>query len=337
MKIYFIGPLESTFVKHDIEIMKKHHTLICDDSRIGTGIKGLFNLCKLSLKACYFMLKSDIFFAWFADYATLMPTVLAKLLGKKSVVVAGGFDVGYIPELQYGAKYNKYRWFCVKNTFLTANKILSVSNYASKSLFSLTSVMPDKVKMIYNCIKSKNYDIKDYLDIDRKYFITTSQAYALNEFTRKGSDKFIETARRNLEKEFILAGLRGDAFDEAMKLSSGLTNINIIKGPLSLTNDIIPLYKQSYAYIQLSLEETFGLSVIEAMRCGCLPIVSNQEAVVEVSGKYGLVCSNESDIDKYIEYAINAENNLRIECSEYSLKFDIIHREKQLLYAIENL
>ena len=337
MKIYFIGPLQSTFVQYDISVLKENHTVICENSGIGTGAKAIFKLIKLAIKAAFNMASADMFFGWFGDYATFAPTLFAKIFGKKSIVIAGGFDVGYIPELEFGAKYKKFRWFCVKNTFLMADKIVTVSDYTSQSLFNLTGVSPNKVDRVYSCIVSKDYDVRDLLDVERKYFITSSQAYALNEFKRKGSDKFIDTARRNPDKDFILTGLRGAAYDEAMRLGADLKNLKILKGPLKFHEEIIPLYKQSYGYIQLSIEETFGLSVIEAMRCGCLPIVSTNGALVEVTAQHGLICNSNEDIDKYLDVAIKASAEYRKECSEYSLKFDVKYKREGLNRAIDSL
>lgn len=337
MKIYFIGPLQSTFVQYDIGVLREEHEVKCDDSRIGTGIKGIWNLTKLAFKAVYNMARSDMFFGWFGDYATYMPTLMAKLFGKKSIVIAGGFDVGYIPELEFGAKYKKFRWFCVKNTFLMADRIVTVSNYTSDSLFKLTGVSPDKVDMVYSCIVSKDYDVHDLLDVERKYFITSSQAYALNEFKRKGSDKFIETARRNPDKDFILTGLRGAAYEEAMRLGGDLKNLKIMKGPLKFHEEVIPLYKQSYCYIQLSIEETFGLSVIEAMRCGCVPIVSTNGALVEVTKPHGLIAETPEEIDRYLNQAMLATPEYRKECSEFALKYDVKFKREGLYNSIAKL
>lgn len=334
MKILFLGPLKSTFVKNDFDILSKHHKLIPLNSNIGGGFRGAWNLLICSLKSIIALLHADMVYVWFADYTSLVPIIFAKLIGKKSVVVAGGFDVGYLPELNYGAKARAVRWFCVKNTFRFAKKILPVSNYAMKSLFELTDVSPDKVDMLYNCIKSDNYNIDISDSNQRKYFITVSQAEDLLEFVRKGSDRFIETARENSQYQFILAGLRGRALAKATELGRHIDNLQIISGPLSLYNDIIPLYNKSYAYFQLSIEETFGLAVVEAMKCGCVPIVAPNAALPEVAGEYAQIVESTEDIKKALKNGIMIDNFYRSRISEYADKFDISRREEKLIQIL---
>ncbi len=334
MKILFLGPLKSTFVKNDFDILSKHHKLIPIDSNIGGGFRGALNLIQCSIKSVFALLHSDMVYVWFADYTSLVPILFAKLIGKKSVVVAGGFDVGYLPELNYGAKARRIRWFCVKNTFRFAKKILPVSNYAMKSLFELTAVPANKVDMVYNCIKSENYKVDLSEENNREYFITVSQAEDLLEFVRKGSDKFIETAKKNSEYQFVLAGLRGRALAKAEELGKNLKNLQIIPGPLSLYDDIIPLYNKSYAYFQLSIEETFGLAVVEAMKCGCVPIVAPNAALPEVAGKYAKIVKTDQDITNAIKYGIEIESSIRLKMSDYSNRFDISCREEKLIHLL---
>ena len=40
MKIFFIGPLVSSFVKNDIKILEKNHSLTFEDAAFGRGLKG---------------------------------------------------------------------------------------------------------------------------------------------------------------------------------------------------------------------------------------------------------------------------------------------------------
>lgn len=331
MNILFLGPQKSTFVKNDFEILSKYNKIIPVDTNVGGGIRGAFNLLKCTLKSIKGLLKSDLVFVWFADYSSLIPVLFAKILGKKSVVVAGGFDVGYLPELNYGAKARAIRWFCVKNTFKYAKQILPVSNYAMKSLLALTGVNPKKVDMLYNCIKSSNYNLEISDNSKRQHFITVSQAGDLLEFVRKGNDRFIETAKQNPKFKFVLAGLRGSALDKAIELGTHLDNLEIIPGPISLYNDILPLYSKAFGYFQLSIEETFGLAVIEAMKCGCVPIVSPNAALPEVAGKHGVIVQTDEEISRALNNAVSIDLNKRLEFSKFADKYDIANREIKII------
>ncbi|MBI5325574.1 MAG: hypothetical protein HZB41_09960, partial [Ignavibacteriae bacterium] len=53
MKILFVAPLKSTFVKNDIAILSEKHKLLIENSEIGRGFKGLFNLLKIIFRSIF--------------------------------------------------------------------------------------------------------------------------------------------------------------------------------------------------------------------------------------------------------------------------------------------
>ncbi len=336
MKILFLGPIKSSFAKNDIEILQKDFELSIINSSTGRGIKGIFNLMKCIVLSTIYLIKSDVVFSWFADYTSLVPVFLAKLFKKKSIVIAGGFDVGYQPQLNYGAIMKPIRWFCVRNTFKYADKIIPVSNYAAEALMRLTGKdYWAKTEVIYNGIKSEKFSLPE--NENRNIFLTVSQAHSDIEFKLKGSDTFIKIAAENPNYEFKLVGLRGEALNEAKKMAMNIKNIEVIEGPLNLYTELIPLYQKSFAYIQLSIEESFGVAVVEAMKCGCVPIISNNSALPEISGKFAKIINTPSDITSALQFSVEANITLRTAISNYSETFDIKYREEKLLNLINNL
>ncbi|MFI5264486.1 MAG: hypothetical protein ACHQM6_08230, partial [Candidatus Kapaibacterium sp.] len=95
MTITFVGPVQSRFVKNDIAILQRKHTLKIIDVNVGRGGSAALNLLKLEWRILRSVFGSDILFFWFADYYSLIPTILARLLRKRVYVVAGGYDVTY--------------------------------------------------------------------------------------------------------------------------------------------------------------------------------------------------------------------------------------------------
>jgi len=332
--IYFIGPLNSTFVKNDISILSENYDIKCENLSIGRGIKGLINLCKLSIKAVYNMLSADIFFGWFADYTTFFPVIISKIFRKKSVIIAGGFDVLHIPEMNIGAKANKFRWFCVNNSFRFCDKIIAVSNYAKYNLDLVTSRNNDNAVMIHNCIVTENFP--DFSDkARREIHLTVSQADSEMEYIRKGNRLFIQAAKGNPNSKFVLAGLKGAALTAAIRDGKDVSNLEIIPGPLDLYQDIIPLYQRAFSYFQQSTEETFGVAVIEAMMCGAVPIISSNGALTEVTG--GLALIDEGNIEQLILKAENTSSSERRALRAFAEKYDIKQRAEKLTAEIRNL
>ncbi len=334
MKIFLIGPIKSSFVQNDIKILSKKNRLLLENSVIGRGIKGIWNLFLLTLRSIFKTTKCDAVFCWFADYTTLIPSLLAKIFGKNIYVVAGGFDVTNLPEINCGARLRPLRWFCVKNTFRLADKIFPVSNYAQKQLITLTNVNEKKVKMIYNCIDTSLFS-EEITQSNRKFVLTVSQGDNWIEYIRKGTKRFIEIAKELKDTKFVIAGLRDQALHLARKDAENALNIEIIPGPLDLYNEIVPLYKKSVAYCQFSIEETFGVAVLEAMICGSLPIVSEGGALPEiVSGSDAVVVRTKEDIFNAIAKAKALSNTERVKLRDFAFRFDISEREQILLNEI---
>jgi hypothetical protein len=95
MRIVLMGPLRSTFVQTDIAELGKVHDIVPFDTVLGKGAGGFVTLLRLTLSVLLALPKADALYCWFADYHTLIPTIIYRLLGKKVYVVAGGYDVGY--------------------------------------------------------------------------------------------------------------------------------------------------------------------------------------------------------------------------------------------------
>jgi glycosyltransferase involved in cell wall biosynthesis len=337
MRVFFLGPVKSTFTKNDIEILKTKYELSSADTSIGGGATGAKNLVMLTARSIYEVLLADFVFAWFADYTTLFPAILAKILRKKMITVAGGYDVGYQPSLNYGAVMRPFRKFCVKNTFRLSDKIFPVSEYAGEALNRLFKTPRDKYEHIYNCIRVDRFPINDIDKTERALYLTISQAHSKMEFILKGGDKFIAIASRNPDKRFVFAGLRGEALNEARKIGGDLSNLDIMPGPLDLFSELIPLYKKSYAYLQLSIEESFGVAVAEAMLCGCAPIIYPNAALPEVAGEYAITCNDEKSEDLALKIAAAVPSQDRIAFSKHAEQFDFSIRKSKLLTEIEKI
>src|SRR5437868_12602867 len=136
MKITFVGPLISTFVKNDVTILRTQHDVDAIDVNLGKGGGAIGRMIRLHLKIISSIVRRDAIFFWFADYYTLIPTILGRVLGKQVFVVAGGFDITYLPHLGIGARTRPVRWFAVRNTFKLAHHIFPGSQETQNDLDS---------------------------------------------------------------------------------------------------------------------------------------------------------------------------------------------------------
>src|SRR5947209_9561398 len=279
MIITFVGPAQSSFVQNDIAILQRKHKVKIVDANIGRGKSAALALLKLESKIIFSLLGSDILFFWFADYYSFFPALIARLLRKRVYVVAGGFDVTYIPEVKSGARVRPLRWFLVRNTHRFANHVFPVSQYA-KYLLDTNSKHHAPATVVFNAVNISRFPFSDLPREQRA--LTVTQLDIVLDYLLKGIDVFIKTARAMPDVGFDLIGIRGEALRYARSESQDLRNITIVEGPVA-HETLLAYYHKASAYCQLSMDETFGVATAEAMSCGCIPVVSDVPSLEEVT------------------------------------------------------
>lgn len=335
MRIVFLGPLRSSFANVDVDILKTKHDVVAIDTLLGGGAVGILRLMRVTLRAVVAILSRDCVYCWFADYHTLVPVLVARLLGKRAIVVAGGFDIGYEPQINFGAKIRPIRWFCVRMSFRFATKILAVSQYAQHQLTSLTEGKHASAKVVYNAVRTQIAD-ESVLDIVREpMIVTVSQGDSDVEIRRKGIDLFVRIASKMPHVRFRLIGLAGrhPIVRDAM---STTPNLEVFAGFVSFEDIVLPSYTHASAYAQLSIEEAFGVAMVESMICGCIPVTTGRAALREVVGDAGLYAVADDEIVDALTQALSATREDRHAARTRGLEFSAARRSQEVLASVQS-
>ncbi len=333
MKITFVGPLISTFVKNDITILRQEHELDIIDSAIGRGWRAGVNLVVLQLRIAASMLSRDALYFWFADYHTLCTSIIARMLGKKVFVVVGGFEIENLPDLGVGARTRRWRWFAVKHTLQFATHLFPVSNDTQHEV-DIQIPHHSKSTVIYNAVDTARfkYDGRE----KKQIALTVSQADAVADYELKQMGLFLELAREMPECEFRIVGLRGAAQEKALADASEIPNAVAIEGPLPPMG-LVEEFQNAAAYCQFSLVESFGLAVAEAMNSGCVPIVAPVPALQEVVGNLGYTKerADKQGLLDALRSSMSAPLEERLKIMRLGARFDISVRAHKLLESIQ--
>jgi len=112
----------------------------------------------------------------------------------------------------------------------------------------------------------------------------------------KGLENFIEAARKLPEISFVVVG-KGDYLDELKKDSpSNISFLGVLFG-----KKLIRLYNEALVFCLPSLNEGFGLAILEAMASGCAVVSS-----IDLGQKGRLIKSGSSkEIEEGIRYYFN--------------------------------
>jgi len=297
--ILFVYTSFSTFVKKDYEILKKHFQI--RKFQYKASNKFFINLVsqiKIFIWLTKNIWKAKYIYIWFADYHSFLPILFAKILKKKSFLVLGGYDVTYIPEIKYGSFSNPLRSFCTKFSIKNASICLPVSYYVEKEAKKRVKKLNSKV--IYNGIDTVPYDHKKGKE---NIVLTVGNCNNSQRIKLKGIDFFVETAKALPNYKFIAIGISKKVEKYLGEIPKNVQLID--KLPHEKLSDF---YKKAKIYCQFSLVESFGLSVLEAISFGAIPIISNKGALPEIFGSCSFILKERS-VNKAIEMIQKAMNS----------------------------
>lgn len=208
-------------------------------------------------------------------------------------------DIIYLEKIdwQSGSWYqrlgNLYRRWNVPLIVKKAAKILTVSKFEEKRIRNHFNLATGKVEVVYNGI-GKHFRLLDpETSKTRKEKLNLPARYALflgNTDPKKnlyGLIKALKLLHENgglpidcvitdLKEEVLLPILKeldAEAVQERIHLTGYVRN-----------KDMPYLYNNALFFLYISLRESFGLPILEAMACGCPVITSNTSSMPEIAG-----------------------------------------------------
>jgi glycosyltransferase involved in cell wall biosynthesis len=292
-------------------------------------IRELFSV----LKKIWFI---DIVFIWFADFHSVIPTLLGRLAGKKVVIVIGGYDAAFEPDLKYGVKTKIIGRLSASISIKFSSYLLPVTQFTYQDLLkNFGRRFHKKSKVIFNCY---NDIFKcDSMQVRKSRVVTICLAHSKITVIRKGVDYFVRLGEQLPEVEFFVVGVTDEAFHFLEKNKP--SNVHLIsKMPQSELKNILCNAK---VICQFSRYEAFGIALLEGISAGCYPVGFDYGGTSEILEDGLGILIDELDLDQgknAIQEAMkkNMEDVLPIQKS-IEERFAIRVREQNLVDFISKL
>jgi len=327
MKILFVHQELHSFVKKDLDILREAHEVWSVEFKSSfAGLVG--NLCNLWQGVVW----CDVTFSWFGKLHAFFAVLFSKLLGKKSIVIAGGDDVARVPEIKYGMFCFWWKKWCPKFALNHADIVLTVTDNNARETIANARVNPKNIKRVYHGFDSTMFMSRA---LKKEDMVITIGNVSWEYLKRKGIELFTRAASGLPDIPFYIIG---EWKDNSIKYLNDIATSNVhFLGRLS-SEELKVFMSRAKVYVQVSLHEGFGCSLAEAMLCECIPVVSRNAAIPEVVGDAGIyvdVPTPESVAEK-VRYALSLPSDYGIRGRARVVEnFSLARRKQQLLEAVE--
>ncbi len=322
-RVLLIRPNQSPFMELDEALLMKHYDVrTLDMNKVGRPLYILRFLVRLKLD----LLWADACVTWFADKPAYAASRLARFLGARTVVIVGGYEVAKEPSIGYGGLLDPKEARTVRKAVEGSDMVLAVSEFTKGEIERNLGFKDARV--VHNCVRDGLADPSV-----RKEPIVLMVANALAKTRKlKGLDCFAKASSAVPEVRFVLIGRTDEA--TARELKSLAPKLELV-GELPY-GEMVSWMRRAKVCCQLSYRESFGVAVLEAMACGCVPVVTRAGALPEVVGEAGHYVEYD-DVGatvREIRSALKADGKAAMERAR---AFSAERREKGLVDAIDSV
>jgi len=294
------------------------------------GYSNLHELPRLRRK----MNDTDVVIFWFIGRAAICG-MFPPPKKPKIISLVGGYEAAASTELDYGSALSFWKRPILRYILKRSHRIVAVSDYTRHELIDNYGVALTDVTVIHNAIDTAIFIPRPA--VQAKDLVFTVASIDRIRIRIKGVDVLVETAKRLPGVRFVVAG--GLLDSDAVRLARRAPQNVEFVGELS-QRELRARYQSAALYFQPSRHESFGVSVIEAMSCGCVPVVSPCGALPEVVGDAGYVFDRlEPDhAAEVLQNALRAPLQARDRArARVVTHFDIRHRAEKMYTLIDEL
>lgn len=217
------------------------------------------------------------------------------LYRRKSVVTIHDLTLSFFPGNKMRSPLYRMAYkLTLSASVANASKVITVSNYTSKDLQKMFHTDANKIQTIYEGVTDefrKNENEEEVEATKKRYGITKPFILYTGVWRSHknlvGLIKAFDLLRKKHteEIELVITGKEDPLYPEVRRAARETSHeSSIIFTGMASESDLINLYSAARAYCLPSLYEGFGLSPLEAMKCGTPVAVSRAACLPEVCG-----------------------------------------------------
>jgi len=336
-KVTLVYSLRNSFVQRDINLLEqlgyRVETIASPPDK--NPLKFFANRlreCALSLR---YLPQSEALVVWFSDYHSFVPLLIAKLLGRKSILILGGYDVVSDAENQYGLFYRSgirrimarqnFKWvrqlWAVDESLLTGCPTAVVQNGIRSGLNTFAPDQLKKATTVPTAYDSSFWTKKNHKKVPKSILtvgLFTDKRVAI----RKGVPLFLELAGQCPDFRFTIVG------EEYASLSSHFTfPPNVTLYPKASPQELQKQFGTHQFYFQGSRVEGLPNVLCEAMLCECIPIGRAVFGIPKAIGDTGFLFTSSNDFPALIKFLRSVDTQKGIAARERMIElFSIAKR-----------
>lgn len=328
--ILFIHTGLSSFVKKDYLLLSKYYRVIPHHYFTSKNFStNLISQIKMLITIIRHLVKVRYIFVWFADYHSFLPVLFAYIFKKRSMVVLGGYDVTYVPEIKYGSFSNPVRKICTTFSIKYAGYLLAVDG-------SLLDEVNTRIKNIkaQQLIVPTGFDPQQWYRSHEKenLVLTVGMCDSMQRIKLKGIDLFIEIAGLLPDYNFLIIGMK-PAAARLVDLPANIKILDYVK-----FNELRDFYSKAKVYAQFSMREGLPSVICEAMLCECVPVGTNVNGIPTAIGDCGFILKNRNSLEgaALVKKAMESPAKLGLDARKRIIeKFSNQRREKTILSLLQ--
>jgi glycosyltransferase involved in cell wall biosynthesis len=319
VRILFVHNSLRSFVRMDRDILASNHQV----DELDLSAPG--RIVSLPVR----LARSDLVFGWFASLHSFFPAILGAAARMPVVSVVGAYDAANIPEINFGHMGHPWKKYVVRSICSASSLLICNSEYAAETV--RRNVKPRApIRVLHHGVE---FPPLAPAAPREDLVLTVGQIRRVN-LARKGHEVFVRAAALVPQARFVLVG---EIMDDSADYLQSIAPVNVEIRDHVPRAELDDLYARASVYVQASVHESFGLTVVEAMGAGAIPVVSRRGALPEVAGRHAIFADERDpeSVAEAVRRGLKGSETQREAAAKYARDtFPLAERRAGLLDAI---